>query len=70
MGSFTYTSINSKIHEVWMPNMLHPLKRKKRMNKIHTLSQKKKKSMKGELCNAMHKTTMESYLHLALALDP
>ena len=34
------------------------------------LVSKKKKSMKGEVCNAMHKTTMESYLHLALALDP
>ena len=37
--------------------VLRPLKRKKRMNKIHALSHKKKE--KGEVCNAMHQTTME-----------
>ena len=56
------TRPSTRIHEMW----LHPLKRKKRMNKIHSLSQKKRE--KGEVCNAMHQTTMEYifiyHLHL------
>ena len=53
-----------------MPNMLHPPEKKEKDEQNSYLVSKKKKSMKGEVCNAMHKTTMESYLHLALALDP
>jgi len=45
-----------------------PLKRKKRMNNIHALTKQKKRE-KGEVCSAIHKTTMGLYPHLSLALD-
>jgi len=39
--------------------MLHPPEKKEKDEQIHTLSLKKKRSKKGEVCNAMHKTTMD-----------
>ena len=50
--------------------VLHPLKRKKRVNNIHALSNKKneKERKKGEVCSAIHETTMDCILiyHLHL----
>ena len=65
LGSFTYTSTNSNPWNVVAKQYYTPLKRKKRMNNIQALFQKKEK---GEVHSAIHKTTMDYILiyHLHL----
>jgi len=49
-----------KNHEVWLPNMLHPPEKKEKDEQnSYLVSQKKRRSKKGEVCKAMHKTTMD-----------
>ena len=43
LGSFTYTSMNSNPWNMVAKQCYTPLKRKKRMNNIHALSQKKRR---------------------------
>jgi len=50
--------------------VLHSPKKKEEKDELHSCLVSKKKEKKGEVYSAKHKTTMETYLHFSIALDP